>query len=92
MVLLSQLIALNSNQYKFWEKQTVVYMLRTSDHNYAMYVWILKFVRHMGSCYMWPDVWLLVQMLKWRHYVKWRQNNASNYYVLRGYFTGLQKL
>jgi len=30
--------------------------------------------------YMWPDVWLLVKMLKWRYLVKWRQNNASNYY------------
>jgi len=29
---------------------------------------------------MWPDMWLLVQMLKWRHLVKWCQNNPSNYY------------
>ena len=34
---------------------------------------------------LWPDMWLLVQMLKWRHLVKWCQNHASIIMVLSGF-------
>jgi len=40
----------------------------------------------------WPDVWLSVQMLKWRHLVKRLQNNTSINYGFKRIFTGPQKL
>jgi len=40
---------------------------------------------------MWPDVWLLVQMLNWRHLVKWRQNNAYFVFVCLSGFSPTHK-
>ena len=44
--------------------------------------WIKQFHENEFDLWdhMWLDVWLLFQMLNWRHLVKWRQNYASNYY------------